>query len=579
MRDRSRSHTVASGLNLVAYSSLAVIGIAATLSGIVISGITIYRSAISRESQIPESGTPQITESTKFDANSLVCFKINDTAVTPPESESANSIILPQELFKLDFPELENKITSSGERILIQEETTIPQSVENYGKKVEDFRIAKREGIEQYAAGQYQTAINRFKAARTIHKNSPETLIYLNNALANQSSRSYGLAVTVSLQSGEPGSGFNTAMAVLRGAAQAQDDINKAGGIQGVPLKLLIVNDFANSPQSAETVAQMLVKQQNILGVVGHNASKATLAARRVYANSGLTSISPTSTSAELPPGNTFGFRTVPNDIIAVEKIGAYLLAQNRSQVAVFYTEDNEKEATGYSEPVKERFETFINNNIPNGQVVKSFNLSDLDSDKSEFLINSLEQLISSGAIDTIMLLPSHSDKSIANALKVGTLSRQLSDSILIIGNNAMYDSRISKCGDQVNKLVAVSFWDMNFARTSISSIPLEFADRASSPDQANSLWDTDIHWLSAMAYDAILTFGKALDENHPSPTRTGIGVSLAADRFSIDGATGIVKFDNNGDRIGHAKLVKLLPTDAADQDDERYDFQPIFSE
>lgn len=584
MRDHSRDNSATPLLNWVAYSSVAAIGVAAIVSGIVISGVSLYRNLTSGVSRQPDPTEPQIAESVDLESNNLACFKESHSAISANGSVSDTDIrsLQPNERLDIESAELKNTITSFGERTLIQEEASIAQQIENRSDKLKNFGTAKKQGTEQYAVGQYQDAVSNFKAARDIYKNSPESLIYLNNALANQAGKSYALAVTIPLKNGQQDNDLRTSMAVLKGVAHAQDEINKAGGIQGVPLQILIVDDFDNSPKSAEAVAQILAKNQSVLGVVGHDASKATLAARKVYESSQLVSISPTSTSAVLPPGHTFAFRTVPNDIAVVEKIADYLLDHNRKKIAVFYEEDTEIVSTSYSEPVKESFEAFVNNNIPNGQVVKEFNLADLDSDKRESFISSLKQLTIAGAIDTIMLVPSQSDASVLRALETATLSRQLSETLLIIGNDAMYDSRISQCGDTFAKMVAVSFWDMNFARTNISSIPLQFVRRASSSAEQtnNSLWDTnDIHWISAMAYDATMAFGKALRENHPSPTRTNIATSLSSARFSIDGATGIVKFDNNGDRIGTARLVKLLPTNAINQEDAQYDFQPIFSE
>ena len=99
-------------------------------------------------------------------------------------------------------------------------------------------------------------------------------------------------------------------------------------------------------------------------------------------------------------------------------------------------------------------------------------------------------------------------------------------------------------------------------------------------PDHSDTLWstETDIYWQSATAYDAVLSFSKALEENHPFPSRGKIAASLANTRFAVDGATGIVKFDDNGDRIGAVGLVKVLPA-ATTSGESQYQFTPVFSD
>jgi branched-chain amino acid transport system substrate-binding protein len=61
----------------------------------------------------------------------------------------------------------------------------------------------------------------------------------------------------------------NPAQEILRGVAQAQNEINQSGGIKSVPLKVVIANDD-NDPRIAQQIANNLVKNQDILGVVGN---------------------------------------------------------------------------------------------------------------------------------------------------------------------------------------------------------------------------------------------------------------------------------------------------------------------
>ena len=60
-----------------------------------------------------------------------------------------------------------------------------------------------------------------------------------------------------------------------RGATQAAADINAAGGINGEPIKL-VKGDDACDPKQAVAVANRLVDQEQVAGVIGHFCSSSS---------------------------------------------------------------------------------------------------------------------------------------------------------------------------------------------------------------------------------------------------------------------------------------------------------------
>lgn len=81
-----------------------------------------------------------------------------------------------------------------------------------------------------------------------------------------------------------------------RGATQAAEDINAAGGINGEKIKLVKADD-ACEPKQAVSVANRLVDQDKALGVVGHFCSSSTIPASEVYDEAGTITITPGSTN------------------------------------------------------------------------------------------------------------------------------------------------------------------------------------------------------------------------------------------------------------------------------------------
>lgn len=110
----------------------------------------------------------------------------------------------------------------------------------------------KQAGVQAFAKGDVTTAIARFNSSLQISRNDPEGWIYLSNAKAVQSGRPIKIAAIVPI-----GGNLNVAREILRGVAQAQYEVNDAGGVGGKLLQVEIVNDD-NDPAIASQVASTL---------------------------------------------------------------------------------------------------------------------------------------------------------------------------------------------------------------------------------------------------------------------------------------------------------------------------------
>lgn len=166
-------------------------------------------------------------------------------------------------------------------------------------------------GIQAFKEGEYEKAAELFtkaiEANKKVNQNDPEVLIYYNNARANMQGSPFArLAVVISVIS--IGIGNNTqdtsnAKEILRGVAQAQNEFNeKRKG--GRLIEIVVAND-SNDKNKAEQVAQELVKDDSILGVIGHNSIDTTQAALPKYQKAGLAIISPTSIAKTLKTNKT----------------------------------------------------------------------------------------------------------------------------------------------------------------------------------------------------------------------------------------------------------------------------------
>ncbi len=97
------------------------------------------------------------------------------------------------------------------------------------------------------------------------------------------------------------------------GVDLAVDEINRAGGIDGVPLRVITRDDQASGAEAAR-VAASFVDDPHVLGVVGHVNSAAMVSAARVYGSGKLVAIATSASSPDLTGISPWVFRMITSD-------------------------------------------------------------------------------------------------------------------------------------------------------------------------------------------------------------------------------------------------------------------------
>ncbi|MCY7384814.1 MAG: ABC transporter substrate-binding protein [Microcoleus sp. CAN_BIN18] len=419
-----------------------------------------------------------------------------------------------------------------------QSEQQIQQRLSG-GKKLlipEQATTTKQSAIQAIASGNYNAAISDLQASLKTNRNDPEALIYLNNArIGNQ--KSYTIAVAVPI-----GADINGALEILRGVAQSQNEINESGGINGTPLKVLIANDD-NNPEIASQIASALATNSEILGVIGHFSSDATLAASKIYQQNQLVAISPISTSVQLSGIGSNIFRTVPSDRFAANALSRYMLTKlQKKKAAVFFNS-----ASNYSKSLKSEFTTALYGD--GGQVVSEFDFAKGNFNAAE----SFKSAIAQGA-EVIMLAANTA--TLDQALQVVQVNAKR---LPLLAGDDVYTAKILQIG-------GAGAADM------VLAVPWHIlADPQSNfPQTSKQLWNAEVSWRTALAYDAATALIIGLGRN---PTRTGIQQALSASDFSATGASGPIRFLPSGDRNRAVQLVIIQP---GNRTSYGYEFVPI---
>jgi branched-chain amino acid transport system substrate-binding protein len=95
----------------------------------------------------------------------------------------------------------------------------------------------------------------------------------------------------------------------------AVDEINHAGGIHGVPLRVLSRDDHASGSDAAR-IAGEFVANANIIAVIGHAGSGAEVAAAHVYDAGNLPAIATTPSSPDISGISPWIFRMMSSDSV-----------------------------------------------------------------------------------------------------------------------------------------------------------------------------------------------------------------------------------------------------------------------
>jgi branched-chain amino acid transport system substrate-binding protein len=92
------------------------------------------------------------------------------------------------------------------------------------------------------------------------------------------------------------------------GIEMAVDEVNKAGGLLGKTVRV-IVEDDQSKPEEAQTVVTKLINKDRVVAVLGEVASSRTMAAAPVAQQNGIPMISPSSTNPKVTQIGDYIFR------------------------------------------------------------------------------------------------------------------------------------------------------------------------------------------------------------------------------------------------------------------------------
>ncbi len=415
----------------------------------------------------------------------------------------------------------------------------------------------------------YKDALDNFDKAITKDIYDPELSIYQQNAFAHDTGNVLTIAVVVPFSekksdgSTKYESYCNRTVPILRGVAMAQKEINTGEAINingnNYYLEIVIANDENNKNFKAKNIAQRIIKDKTILGVIGHNSSAATGEALKEY-NNNLVVVTSTSTASELgkkieeDKNNSKGwerfypqnmrrwfYRAVISDEISSRKLADYVKKIKKDKISIIY-EKGDKYSEGYLKSFQ------VKKNFPQENILKIFEfdptqkrvkeIKDFKIRKEVSAKDVVEDSINGGVQSILIFTQSQDTKDFV--LEVMKENAERGYRLVILGGNSLYEC--DKLGENSEGLILSVPW---FQGSNDNT--------KSFNEKASKKWGGDINWRTATSYDAVKVFYKAFS-NLQNVTREGLadkmqqGIDIPPDETSGDP----LKFDNNGERRGN---------------------------
>jgi ABC-type branched-subunit amino acid transport system substrate-binding protein len=472
-------------------------------------------------------------------------------------------------------------------------ETTFPSSMSMGGKfllnRNEIDSLTRIRATESYSLGLYYQASELLydiwqPEKQQLNSGDPEVLIYLQNCLIEKNKRQleqdgveiYTIAVVVPIY-------YNNgavARQLLEGVAQLQLQVNLSGleGLNDIAklrniietqaflgtiiatkmcLRVIVVNEDNNNEQVSKTAENLaaVAEELNIIAAIGHYSSEMTQKAVSTYARKGLVLISPASTSdtlSNLVDKASF-FRIATPNRIATQRLTHYLVNrfQETQRLAILYN---------HNSIYSRSFRDSLCQHLQNSETIQILSCCQaLDRDFLSDIKPYIEQ-IRNQEVNILVIVPDGGiERTLYNAELISAANIS---NCLIVGSAAFNYQNIL---DWLDANINSGLLNRNNLSNFLFVVPWHWRSQSNGFSSANSLavdfcrladrlWGEDqVTWRSATAYDSVLIVIRIFERNANQNCHSlfeNMHQFFKEENRSIQGVTGTIQFDRNGDRI-----------------------------
>ncbi len=278
----------------------------------------------------------------------------------------------------------------------------------------------------------------------------------------------------------------------------------------------LIYEDSKCDGKEAVTAINKLISINKVQAIIGELCSGATLPAAPIANEQKVVMISPASTSPKITEAGDFIFRTVPSDALQGDFGAALVAKKGFKKLAILYS--NEEYGVGFNEVLVKSFV------LKGGLVVASEAFERTSVDLRTQLTK-----IKNAKPDSIYIISNSPDSAVAALKQI----KELKINATIFGSEGLKSDDIIKgAGNSAEGLIL----------TSVSSGTTGFIQRH------NEVYTKDPGPFAAQGYDAFQALHLAIQAG----AKTGEEIKNKIYATEFDGASGKIKFDENGEITGN---------------------------
>jgi branched-chain amino acid transport system substrate-binding protein len=160
------------------------------------------------------------------------------------------------------------------------------------------------------------------------------------------------------------------------GVTLAADELNRAGGVLGRPIRVLSEDDRGEASEAASVVSK-LITRDHVVALIGEQASSRTLAAAPIAQSYGVPMISPTSTNVEVTKKGDYIFRACYIDPYQGRAAARFARDTLGAKTAALLVDVRSDYSVGLADAFREAFRSL------GGEIVSEEKYAEGDSDFS----------------------------------------------------------------------------------------------------------------------------------------------------------------------------------------------------
>ena len=309
-----------------------------------------------------------------------------------------------------------------------------------------------------------------------------------------------------------------------RGVLMAVEDFNKAGGLKGQKVEV-IIEDEKDSPTAAVNAVKKLIDVDKVVALVGPMTSGDTLASYKLADEAKVVFITPTATSPKVSGASPYLFRGCSRIDVQSKALTDYIAKTYKPKsVAIFYS--NEPYGKGCAKVFGDDFEKLGIKKVAE----ESFNRGDRDFKAQLTKIK--------GANADILFIPGYTPETAPAAAQ----ARQLGLNQRIIGVYGDMDPEYAKlAGKAAEGHLIAGEYDEDYATPKNKKFRENYYKQASEAKEPVNIM------FAALLYDATSLALEGMKKN--APTSEGIKKFLNEVK-DFDGVTGKLSFNKENDVV-----------------------------